>query len=426
MEAFHRFPDSFLWGADVLHYQNVDPGLNPWSYWLETPFQDKDEKKVLRGLDDFMGLAAGSGLSALRIALNWQALEPEPGSWNQDASAVYRAFFNDLSARGITPFVTLFQGQLPHWFHEEGGWLGDGAVERCRTYVAHAVGEFKAVRHWITMETPLYYALLSSMKGQIYPALTDASSFKGILGNLMRAHRAACEQVHEIQAGSAVGLTLWYWPAAGGTGDRSRQRQIREMLEFYRTGRLKRFGISLGTADLEAGDFLGINFPSLGVYSSSGWIEPQELPSPASRSDAFYEELAMVNQQHLLSAMEWGRSIKPGIYLTRHAVFQPEAQIQKLMVFSTIRGLWNVVNESWPVRGYFHHDLGGRIPPGSGAGLWHDTSRGEIALAPAGEVYRDICSAGGISSAMGQEHAAELYDHFFPGRGARDISMNVR
>ncbi len=98
--------------------------------------------------------------NSVRLQLDWSALQPEEGSWDQTVGRLYQDLFAEARSSGILPFVSLFQGTVPHWFLSQGGWMADASVSLFNKYVSLTADWFGDLcSHWVTIETPLYYAV---------------------------------------------------------------------------------------------------------------------------------------------------------------------------------------------------------------------------------------------------------------------------
>ena len=59
------------------------------------------------------------GLTSYRFSIEWSRLEPEEGSWNNEAMDIYSQMIDDLISRGIRPTVTLHHFSHPVWWEEK-------------------------------------------------------------------------------------------------------------------------------------------------------------------------------------------------------------------------------------------------------------------------------------------------------------------
>jgi beta-glucosidase len=120
------FPDGFLWGSATAGHQ-VE-GDNVHSQWWQREQAGETEAKSGRACNhyqlyrDDVELIAELGHRAYRMSVEWSRIEPEEGTWNEDALAHYVDLLERLKSRGIRPFVTLHHFTHPAWFEKLGAF----------------------------------------------------------------------------------------------------------------------------------------------------------------------------------------------------------------------------------------------------------------------------------------------------------------
>src|SRR3972149_2774810 len=174
--AGNKFPKGFLWGSATSAYQVEGGNLN--SDW-EVLFNPK----------------AGLGCDHYR-----RFEEREVGH--------YRQVLQALRQRGIRPLVTLHHFTNPLWFFKRGGWENRGAASYFASYVRFVVTQLGDLcDFWVTINEPTVYASEGYLFGRWLPGKRDPLSSATVLKNLLKAHRAAYEIIHEIQPKAAVGIS---------------------------------------------------------------------------------------------------------------------------------------------------------------------------------------------------------------------------
>src|SRR3982074_1580208 len=126
MNASHRFPDSFLWGASTSAYQiegspladGGGPGI--WQRFAHSPGRtaNGDTGDVAcdhyRRFRDDVKLMSELGLQAYRFSISWSRILPEgTGRVNTRGLDFYEQLVDALLAANIKPNATLFHWDLP-------------------------------------------------------------------------------------------------------------------------------------------------------------------------------------------------------------------------------------------------------------------------------------------------------------------------
>ena len=96
------------------------------------------------------------GLNAYRFSVAWPRIIPNgTGDVNQEGLDFYDRLVDELLARDIEPFLTLYHWDLPIPLQENGGWTSRDTVEAFVRYaevVATRLGD--RVKMWTTHNEP--------------------------------------------------------------------------------------------------------------------------------------------------------------------------------------------------------------------------------------------------------------------------------
>ena len=129
----------FLWGASTSPHQTEGNNVNSdwWVYEQRMPHftRSGDAVDSYHRYEDDMRLLSDAGLNAYRFGIEWARVEPLPGQYSLAELAHYRRMIDTALRYGLTPVVTLHHFSSPRWFIEEGGWLGESALDRFAAYV---------------------------------------------------------------------------------------------------------------------------------------------------------------------------------------------------------------------------------------------------------------------------------------------------
>ncbi|XP_025264883.1 myrosinase 1 isoform X1 [Camponotus floridanus] len=165
------FPKDFLLGASTAAYQ-IEGGWNEsgkseniWDRWLhENPsvvpdgsngdvacdslHKYKEDVKILHDL----------GVDFYRFSVSWTRILPNgyANVINQEGLNYYKNLINELLAKGIEPFVTLYHWDHPEILEQMGGWTNEMIVEWISDYARVIFKELgPKVKYFATINEPL-------------------------------------------------------------------------------------------------------------------------------------------------------------------------------------------------------------------------------------------------------------------------------
>ncbi len=81
---------------------------------------------LTRWADD-LGAVADLGVRAVRLSLDWSRLQPRPKELDGEWVEWYGSLLKTSLGLGLEPWLTLFDGSIPTWFDDEGGF-GDAVA----------------------------------------------------------------------------------------------------------------------------------------------------------------------------------------------------------------------------------------------------------------------------------------------------------
>jgi beta-glucosidase len=223
------FPPDFAWGAATAAYQiegshHADGrGDSIWDTFSHTPGRvtagDNGDVAIdhYRRWRDDIGLMADLGVANYRFSVSWPRVQPTGrGPANQVGLDFYRRLVDELLARGVTPWLTLYHWDLPQTLEDAGGWPARDTVDRFADYtelVFDALGD--RVSRWTTLNEPwcsafLGYAAGLHAPGRVDPTASVAAAHHLLLahGRAVRAMRAAGGPDHQL------GITLNLYPVS--------------------------------------------------------------------------------------------------------------------------------------------------------------------------------------------------------------------
>ena len=305
------FPKGFLWGAATSAYQvegsPLADGAAPsnWHRFAHTPglVASGDTGDVAsdhyRRYREDVKLMSELGLNAYRFSVSWSRVLPRgTGKANPRGLAFYDRLVDELLAKEIQPFVTLFHWDLPAALENRGGWLNPDIAD---WFAEYASTLFRAlddrVHFWATLNEPWVVTDGGYLHGTLAPG--HRSLFEAAIAshNLLRAHGAAV-RAYRANGRHAIGLVVNLepkHPASTSARDRSAalsseaymNRQFSDPVFRGRYPKELRamFGEAWPTPEPDmAGiqeriDVLGVNYYTRGVMRH----DPESIPERASR-----------------------------------------------------------------------------------------------------------------------------------------------
>jgi beta-glucosidase len=217
------FPNGFIWGAATSAYQiegaseDDGRGSSIWDTFCRESGKIRDGSSGAVAADHYhrwredTEIMAGLGLKAYRFSISWPRILPQgKGPVNRLGLDFYDRLVDDLLAKGIEPFPTLYHWDLPQALEDEGGWTRRETAEHFAEYariMAERLGD--RVGAWVTHNEPIVAAYAGYMMGEHAPGLRDPVASFQALHHLLLSHGLAVEA---LKAGASrpirVGIVL--------------------------------------------------------------------------------------------------------------------------------------------------------------------------------------------------------------------------
>ena len=162
------FPSDFLWGVAAAGHQVEGDNTNSDTWFAEQmtpPVFQEPSGKACNGYElwrEDIDLARGMGLNAYRFSVEWARVEPEEGTFSDEALDHYEAIVDHCLEVGMAPVVTFNHFTSPHWFAMRGSWLDPKAPELFARYCDRVMERFgDRIAFAVTMNEPNLTRLLS-------------------------------------------------------------------------------------------------------------------------------------------------------------------------------------------------------------------------------------------------------------------------
>ncbi len=400
--ARFEFPEGFLWGASTASHQVEGNTKNQWSEWELSPGRLADLKKTgllekygrgnfISGIaadhyhlyeSDF-ALAEEFGHTATRLSLEWSAIEPEEGVFDEAAIEHYRDVIASVKRHGMEPFVTLWHWTMPLWFYRKGGFE---KKENARYFVRFAermVAELDEVRFWITLNEPEVYAKSSYVDGLWPPQKRGFINGWRVFGRLARAHCEAYRAIKRIAPDAQVGVAKSNsWFEAAHWWDIPAKWYAEFIWNDYFIGRIR-----------DTQDFIGLNFYFHNRIENWHYNRNENV-----RTSDLGWDLSPATIYHVL--MDLKRYRVP-VYITENGLADAADAQRPWFLRETLKAVHRAIRDGVDVRGYLHWSLMDNFE--WAAGFWPRFGLIEIDYAtqkrtprPSAYVYRDIIKANAV------------------------------
>ena len=423
-----KFPPGFLWGVATAAHQ-VEGGNhnNQWSAW-EAAGRIKSGETSGSGCNwwqlaeqDF-DIAAGMGLNALRLSLEWSRIEPRPGEWNQPALQRYREMLQALKVRGIRPFVTLHHFTHPLWFETDGAFTSRSAPARFDAFVRRVVAEMGDLcRHWVTINEPNVFASLGYVLGEFPPGdKGEIGRALRVINGMVRCHAQAYHAIHQLQPDAAVGWAhnfVVFRPAnEKSLLDRWCARLLHYLFNesFLATIEDGEPGFPLNLIDKDFGgtrgacDFVGLNVYSrfhvaFSLQHAAQLFCDVHVPKDVPQGDSGIEKpYGEAFPAAISAAVQRAARLGKPLYLLENGVPDSLDRIRPWLIVNAVRETQRLIEEGNDLRGYFHWTLTDNFEWSEGWGLKFglielDRATQRRAMRGSGRLYSAIVKANGLT-----------------------------
>ncbi|PWA31575.1 glycoside hydrolase family 1 [Artemisia annua] len=180
------FPDGFMFGVSTSSYQiegaylDDSKSINNWDVFSLSPGKIDNGDNGFIANDHYhqylkdIEIIQSLGVDAYRFSISWARILPRGrfGEVNPMGIMFYNKILDELTLRGIKPFVTIHHHDFPQELQDRyGSWLSPLMQE---DYVHYAKICFKnfgdRVKHWITINEPVYFTIMAYQNGGYPPA----------------------------------------------------------------------------------------------------------------------------------------------------------------------------------------------------------------------------------------------------------------
>jgi len=337
----------FIYGVATASFQ-IEGGANNrlpciWDTFCDTAGKVVDGSNGLTACDHYnlwqqdIELIDSLGVDAYRLSISWPRVIKTSGELNQEGIDYYLAILDELKAKSIKAFVTLYHWDLPQHLEDEGGWLNRETAYKFRDYVDLISKAFdERVYAYATLNEPFCSAFLGYEVGVHAPGIVGKEFGKKAAHHLLLAHGLAMKVLTKNSPKSQNGIVLNFTPCYPETDSDADKKASDFADDYFNQWYIKPIydgkypdileslpaenhpEILQGDMDIisHSTDFLGINFYTRAIYRADEEEHFFQIPAPEPRTDigweiypkAFTELLVSLNNKYSL----------PPVYITEN------------------------------------------------------------------------------------------------------------
>lgn len=285
------FPKNFVWGVAAASYQiegawQADgKGPSVWDDFSHQPgiiYQNQNGDVACdhynRFREDFT-LMKELGIPNYRLSISWPRLIPEGiGTINEKGLDFYDRLIDDMLAKGIQPYVTLYHWDLPSALQARGSWENPDSPKWFQEYTALCAKRYgDRVKDFMTFNEPQCFIGMGYQNGEHAPGLKlPEKSVIRMAHHVLLAHGLAVQTLRDLAPGAKVS----YAPTGNGC------IPARETPECIEAARQKYFSVTRGS-----------------MFNVAWWSDPVMLGCYPEDGLALYEPYLPVNWQEDLKTI---------------------------------------------------------------------------------------------------------------------------
>lgn len=216
-----------LFGSAISEYQVSGSSHLPASQWAAWEAQDIFNGKLTihnhdrsQNACDFwntypqdIALMSECGFNTFRFSVDWAAIEPEEGHFNQDALNHYEDVIRELNEHNITPMITLHHFSHPQWFEEKDGFSKRKNIKYFVRFCKKIFKEFAAnVPLWCTINEIGPFVFQGYIQGVFPPGKHSLPEAFHVMANMLEAHNRVYHALKKMPHGNTcqIGLVHQY------------------------------------------------------------------------------------------------------------------------------------------------------------------------------------------------------------------------
>lgn len=179
--ASAQFPSPFYFGVANAPGQVEDQLPDIWMEWA-----DKGKIKAFKGApkeklsfwtkpETEIDLAAGLGVQAYRMGVDWGRIMPAPHTFDEKVIERYREIIKQVRSKNMRIMMTLMHHSIPKWAQDLGGWKSEKMPAHFVEFGKRVIHEYKDdVEWWATFNEGNVFVTMAYTVG-IWPPGETAS-----------------------------------------------------------------------------------------------------------------------------------------------------------------------------------------------------------------------------------------------------------
>lgn len=347
----------FTFGVATASFQ-IEGGVNDrlpciWDTFCATDGKIIDQSNGDTACDHFnkwhqdVDLIESLGVDAYRLSISWPRVIKLDGSLNQAGVDFYTKLLDELKARNIKTFVTLYHWDLPQHLENKGGWLNRNtayAFEQYVDFITKALGN--RVDSYATLNEPFCSAYLGYEAGIHAPGIKGKKFGKKAAHHLLLAHGLAMQVLAKNSPNTQNGIVLNFTPAYAKTDSQADSIAAQKADDYFNQWYIKPImdgaypdllnelppenhpDIHEGDFDIISTplDFLGINYYTRAVYEADKSELFREVPPKDVAITDIGWEIYPKGFSNLLVSLNETYSLPP-IYITENGAAMADKRI---------------------------------------------------------------------------------------------------
>jgi beta-glucosidase len=222
-DPIDSLPVSFRWGVAASAYQIegavAEDGRTPsiWDTFCRVPGAVANGENGDIACDHYhrmpsdVALMREIGVDTYRFSVAWPRVQPGGrGPANPVGLAFYDRLVDELLARDIDPWVTLYHWDLPQELEDAGGWPERDTAYRFADYAMLVFDQLgDRVRTWTTLNEPWCSAMLGYAYGQHAPGRRNFADSMRAVHHLLLGHGLTTQRLRAAAPKAIdLGITL--------------------------------------------------------------------------------------------------------------------------------------------------------------------------------------------------------------------------
>lgn len=219
--ALRTFPKDFLFGVATAAYQIEGAAHEEgrtdsiWDAFSRVPGAVVNGDNGDVACDHYhryasdVALMADLGIQTYRFSTSWARIRPDGGEPNPAGLDFYSRLVDELLAKNIKPWLTLYHWDLPQALEEKGGWANRDTAYLFAEYAAtvhDVLGD--RVEAWTSLNEPWCSSFLSYTGGEHAPGRQSVPDGLAAGHHLLLAHGLATRELRARDEKLQLGITL--------------------------------------------------------------------------------------------------------------------------------------------------------------------------------------------------------------------------